>query len=76
SAYFSGFALKNNFRLFDKAFPLSDHADFKQLLRYVEQSNAKRIYTYHGFAKEFASYLNKKGYSAKVLSRQNVLNYC
>ena len=38
--------------------------------------SVKRIYTYHGFAKEFASYLNKKGYSAKVLSRQNVLNYC
>ncbi len=75
SAYFSGWALKNNFSLFHKTFPLSDHADFNQLLQYVEQSNAKKIYTYHGFAKEFANYLRKKGYNASILSNTNILSY-
>lgn len=43
-----------------KLFPLSDHADFEQLLNYVEQSGAKRVFTYHGFDLEFARWVQKK----------------
>lgn len=47
-----------------QAFPLSDHADFNQLLQYAEQSGAKRIYTCHGFAAELAHELRKRGMNA------------
>jgi Cft2 family RNA processing exonuclease len=46
----------------NKIFKLSDHADFKQLMEYVEQANPKKIYTVHGYdaelAKEIKSRLN------------------
>ena len=34
----------------DAAFPLSDHADYNDLLRYVELVRPKRVLTLHGFA--------------------------
>lgn len=49
-----------NRRLFDRTFPLSDHADCQSLLEYVEQSNPKFVYTMHGYEKEFAYLINKK----------------
>ena len=39
----------------DAAFPLSDHADYTDLLRYVELVQPKRVLTLHGFAAEFAA---------------------
>ena len=33
----------------DAAFPLSDHADYTDLLRYVELVQPKRVLTLHGF---------------------------
>ena len=41
-------------------FCLSDHADFNQLLEYVERANPKRVFTVHGFEKEFAQSIQKK----------------
>ena len=38
----------------DAAFPLSDHADYNDLLRYVELVQPERVLTLHGFAAEFA----------------------
>jgi hypothetical protein len=46
------------------AFPLSDHADFPSLLRYVELVQPKRVLTLHGFAKEFAATLRARGIAA------------
>jgi Cft2 family RNA processing exonuclease len=43
-----------------KIFHLSDHADFQQLMDYVKQSNAKKVYTVHGFEKQFAKAVRKK----------------
>ncbi len=43
-----------------KLFPLSDHADFPQLVQYVKESGAKRVFTYHGFDKELAQWVQKK----------------
>ncbi len=50
-----------NFRTpqFDKVFPLSDHADYAQLLRYVKECGAKKVYTVHGFCKEFARHVQR-----------------
>jgi putative mRNA 3-end processing factor len=47
-----------------RAFPLSDHADFSELLQYAEQSGAKRVYTCHGFAEELAHELRRRGFNA------------
>lgn len=50
-------------------FPLSSHSDFKGLLKYVEESNPKMVYTVYGFASEFASYIERKlNIRAKALS--------
>lgn len=54
---------------FDKIFHLSNHADFNQLMSYVEQSNPKIIFTDHGFCQEFARKLNRKGFNAKPLKQ-------
>ena len=43
-----------------KAFPLSDHADFNQLLAYVEAANPKKVFTVHGFEREFAHYIGRR----------------
>ncbi len=38
----------------DAAFPLSDHADYEELLQQWRRSEARRVYTVHGFTEEFA----------------------
>ncbi|MDP9253757.1 MAG: ATP-dependent DNA ligase [Verrucomicrobiota bacterium] len=57
----------------DAAFPLSDHADYTDLLRYVELVQPQRVLTLHGFAAEFARDLRDRGYEAWALSEQNQL---
>ena len=57
----------------DAAFPLSDHADYTDLLRYVELVQPKRVLTLHGFAVEFARDLRDRGVEAWALSGQNQL---
>ena len=58
----------------DAAFPLSDHADFPDLLAFVEKVQPKRVYTLHGFAKEFASTLRARGIEAWAIGQQNQLD--
>ncbi len=50
----------------DKAIPLSDHADFVELVAYVHIAGPKKIYTLHG-SPEFARFLRKKGFDAEHL---------
>src|SRR5205814_7201278 len=38
----------------DAAFPLSDHADYNDLLRYVEMVGRKRVFSLHGLAAQVA----------------------
>ncbi|PIU22265.1 MAG: hypothetical protein COT14_02040 [Candidatus Diapherotrites archaeon CG08_land_8_20_14_0_20_30_16] len=45
---------------FGERFLISDHCDVNGLLNYIEQSNAKQVYTYHGKDTEFANIVNKK----------------
>lgn len=52
----------------DAAFPLSDHADYPELLEFVRQVAPERIYTLHGFAGEFATQLRRLGYDARALT--------
>jgi DNA ligase-1 len=55
----------------DAAFPLSDHADYSDLVRYVELVQPKRVLTLHGFAAEFARDLRDRGVEAWALSAEN-----
>ncbi|MDQ8179659.1 MBL fold metallo-hydrolase RNA specificity domain-containing protein [Pelagicoccus sp. SDUM812005] len=57
----------------DKAFPLSDHADYLDLQNFVAKVQPKEIFTVHGFAKEFAATLREQGYQAWALGRENQL---
>jgi putative mRNA 3-end processing factor len=51
----------------DEAIPLSDHADFAQLVSYAEATGARRIFTVHGFAEELAQALAARGLRASPL---------
>jgi Cft2 family RNA processing exonuclease len=71
TAYVSGWAADRSARYrygVDACFPLSDHADYPDLLEYVRRTGARRVYTLHGFAEEFAQDLRLLGYDAQSLS--------
>jgi putative mRNA 3-end processing factor len=54
-----------------KTFPLSDHADFLQLLEYVKIAEPKQVFTYHGFARELAIQIKKRfGINSKPLNNR------
>jgi DNA ligase-1 len=57
----------------DAAFPLSDHADYNDLVRYVDLVQPRRVFTLHGFAAEFARDLRERGVEAWALTEQNQL---
>ncbi|MES2200837.1 MAG: MBL fold metallo-hydrolase [candidate division FCPU426 bacterium] len=72
TAFISGWAVDESAKFkygVDEAFPISDHADFSELLAYVWQVNPSEIYTHHGFAAEFASNLRVSGRDAKALGQ-------
>jgi DNA ligase-1 len=74
TALLSGWAIDPNavYRYqVDAAFPLSDHADYDDLLRYVELVQPRRVLTLHGFAAAFASELRARGLEAWALSEEN-----
>lgn len=58
----------------DAAFPLSDHADHADLLAFVRAVNPARVFTIHGFAREFASDLRALGIEAWALGLPNQLD--
>jgi ATP-dependent DNA ligase I len=59
----------------DAAFPLSDHADYPDLIKYVELIQPKRVFTVHGFAREFAADLRRRGIEAWSLGEDNQLEF-
>jgi Cft2 family RNA processing exonuclease len=59
----------------DVAFPLSDHADYDDLLRFVELVQPRRVLTVHGFAVEFAADLRRRGIEAWALGAANQLEF-
>jgi putative mRNA 3-end processing factor len=72
-ATFSGWALDTRYRStmnLDKAFPLSDHCDFRELVDFVRKCNPSKVYTVHGFASEFASHLRGLGFDAEPLGHE------
>jgi DNA ligase-1 len=57
----------------DAAFPLSDHADYHDLIRYVELVQPRRVLTLHGFARQFAEDLRRRGWEAWAMGEDNQL---
>jgi Cft2 family RNA processing exonuclease len=49
----------------DHALPLSDHADFDELMELIDRVRPKKIFTHHGY-REFADILRGKGLDATV----------
>ncbi len=75
-ALVSGWALDSSARFrfgADECFPVSDHADFSELLAYVREVRPSRVFTQHGFSREFASFLRREGYDARALGQQEQL---
>jgi putative mRNA 3-end processing factor len=67
--YLSGWALDANAKWrfgVDQALPLSDHADWPDLLRLVRESGAQRVFTLHGFP-DLAHHLKAQGIAATHL---------
>jgi len=65
----SGWAVIMNRR--SRAFPLSDHADFRELISFIRRCRPKRVLTFHGGAmtKGFPDYVRKRmGIDAKPLT--------
>lgn len=71
TAGFSGWAIEDSFLYrggYDETFVLSDHADFSELVATVETLDPERVYTNHGFADEFATYVETElGIAARSL---------
>jgi Cft2 family RNA processing exonuclease len=77
TAYISGWALDRGaaWRFgTHTCFPLSDHADYPDLLEYVRRTGAREIYTVHGFADEFAADLRLRGFQARPLRPSSQLS--
>jgi Cft2 family RNA processing exonuclease len=58
-AIVTGWAIRMNSRK-TAAFPLSSHADFNQLFKFVKDSKAKTVYNFTGFTDIFANHLRKR----------------
>ena len=68
---FSGWGVNPRYKYMmnvDHALPISDHCDFNDLISIVKQCNPHKVYTVHGFAKEFAEYLSNIGFDAQPLN--------
>lgn len=64
---FSGWATGGRYKYMmglDHVMPLSDHCDYNELVEAVRQCNPNKVYTFHGFAREFAKSLRKMGFDA------------
>ena len=59
----------------DAAFPLSDHAGYDDLLKYVELVAPRRVFTLHGYASEFARDLRRRGIEAWSLVSPDQLEF-
>ncbi len=59
----------------DAAFPLSDHADFNELIEFVRLVGPRRVFTTHGFATDFAATLRDLGFDAEALVNEEQLTF-
>lgn len=67
TALATGWANKRMFDV-DEVFPISDHADFNEILEYVQASGAKEIICCHGNEQNLARELRNRGYNARGIN--------
>ena len=53
-------------RAVDKAFVLSDHADWNGLISAIKATACENVITTHGYTELFSKYLNENGWNAKT----------
>jgi Cft2 family RNA processing exonuclease len=72
TAFFSGWAIDEESYVHrmkvGRVFPLSDHADFNELVKTVEKCSPEKVFVSHGYDHEFAAHLKSRGFDAKPLS--------
>ena len=76
TAMLSGWAMQSGAKYryqVDEVFPLSDHADYPELLETVTTVKPRRVYLVHGYTQEFAADLRSRGYEAWTLERADQL---
>jgi len=72
TAMFSGWAMQSGAKYryqVDEVFPLSDHADYPELLETVNVVNPRRVYLVHGYTQQFAADLRARGVEAWTLEK-------
>ena len=57
-------------RAVDRAFVLSDHADWSGLLSAIKATGCENVITTHGYTELFAQYLNEQGWNARTQKTQ------
>ena len=57
-------------RAIDRAFVLSDHADWKGLLSSIKATGCENVITTHGYTDLFAKYLREQGWNARTEKTQ------
>jgi len=57
-------------RAVDRAFVLSDHADWKGLLSAIKATGCENVITTHGYTELFAQYLKDQGWNARTQKTQ------
>ena len=57
-------------RAVDRAFVLSDHADWSGLLSAIKATGCENVITTHGYIELFAQYLNEQGWNARTQKTQ------
>ena len=70
-AYLSGWAMREASRAehdADVLLPFSDHADFDELVAHIEEVAPRRVFTHHGYARDFARILSGRGIEAAPLT--------
>jgi putative mRNA 3-end processing factor len=70
---FSGWAIGNRYKYMmglDYVMPISDHCDYSELVAAVKQCQPEKVYTFHGFAKEFAEALLRMGFNAEAVGQE------
>ncbi|MBD3192649.1 MAG: hypothetical protein GF308_18555 [Candidatus Heimdallarchaeota archaeon] len=72
-AIVTGMVTKYPFKTFDAAFPLSSHANYYEILDYIEQVSPAKVFTIYGDEDELAKNIYKKfGISAKPIKQKIV----
>ncbi|MHA1754423.1 MAG: MBL fold metallo-hydrolase RNA specificity domain-containing protein [Candidatus Odinarchaeia archaeon] len=75
----TGWALKFRPKGYDASFPLSSHADYYQLLEFIKECSPKKVFTIHGYSREFAYFIRKKfdipAYPITDLNQQKLTDF-